>query len=384
MTGRYHEEHGMKSNQTVLGRFERTWAQHLSEHGYQTVAVGRTHDIHKGFGHVIRVPSGNSYPMDCNAPQLQHHWKKDAYIGPSEAPFDDYYETRITKTALDFLREMKRGGEPFALYIGYLQPHAAFTPPEPYWSMYKNLETALPNDTLPPEDLHDAVHRYAAEVDEEKYRMIVRGYYAMVSCMDACVGMVLDEVERLGLTEDTMVIYTSDHGEMLGNKGLHSKGYGYDPSMRVPLIASCPGTIAQGLVTDALFENVDFANTIMDALGVERMPGASSQSAWEVLIGEKGEHREWIYSTLGNGTVCRNRQYKWIHRNVRKQSIDEVYDMVTDPRENVNLADTPIGKQVIQDFYPLLVNHMIGHFRRPVTDFDPEAVQPRLIPYFTK
>jgi choline-sulfatase len=383
LTGRYHEEHGMKGNGTVLGRYEKTWAQHLSENGYQTVAVGRTHDIDKGFHNVIRVPSGDSYPINCHDPKLQLHWRKDAYIGPSPAPFEEYYETKITKTALEFLREMKRGEEPFALYIGYLQPHAAFTPPEPYWSMYQDLKVDLPTDSPPPEDMLDKVKHYAGEVDEEKYQQIVRGYYAMVSSMDACIGMVLDEVEKMGIAEDTLVVYTSDHGEMLGNKGLHSKGYGYDPSFRVPLLAMCPGTIPEQTRSSALVEQVDLANTIMDALGLERMP-TKSKSVWHVMNGSQDNHREWIYSTLGNGFVCRSDQYKWIHRVIKNESIDEIYDISHDPRENQNIAADAEGYQAMIDFYPKVINHMVQNFRRPITDFDPEAIQPRLLPFFTK
>jgi len=383
MTGRYHEEHLMQSNGTILGRYERTWAQQLSDHGYQTVAVGRTHEMDKGFHNVIRVPSGESYPINCHDPKMQLHWMKDSYIGPSPAPFEEYYETKITKTALEFLREMKRGEEPFALYVGYLQPHAAFTPPEPYWSMYEDLDVTMPADTLPEADLLIKAQQFAQEVDEEKYKQIVRGYYAMVSSMDACIGMILDEVERLGIAEETLIVYTSDHGEMLGNKGLHSKGYGYDPSFRVPLYAVCPGSIPEQTSSHALIEQIDLANTIMDAMTVPKM-STKSRSFWNVLRGEQESHREWVYSTLSNGFVCRNHNYKWIHRVIRNESVDEIYHLTNDPWENENLIHTPEGQQVLISFYPIVVNHMIQNFRRPITDFDPEAVQKRLLPFFTK
>ncbi|MCE5200585.1 MAG: sulfatase-like hydrolase/transferase [Armatimonadota bacterium] len=384
LTGRYNEEAGMVSNDTILGRHERTWPGHLDEHGWQTVAVGRTHHIDKGFGSVIRVPSGRSYPMNCHDDKMQAFWREDAYVGPSDASFEDYYETAITSTALGFLREMHRGEEPFALYVGYLAPHGALTPPEPYWSMYEGLDIPMPEDTLSPQDIiENWSKRLGFEgVTQDRYNRIVRGYYGMISTVDACVGMILDEVDRLGIAEDTMIVYTSDHGEMLGDKGLYVKGYGYEPSIGVPLLVSCPGTLPEGAVSDALIELTDIGPTIIEALDAPPMP-CSGKSALSVFKGDSDKHRDWIYSSLGCGQVCRNEGYKWIHRRVDGKCVDEVYDMSADPRENNNIADTPEGREVMLKFYPDLLDFLSAHWHRPVTDFDPEAVQPRLIPFFT-
>ena len=379
LTGRYHEEHGMGGNGTILGRYEKTWAGHLSEHGYQTVAVGRTQHIDKGFDHVIRVPSGESYPMNCHDPRMQQQWRTDAYIGPSDAPFDEYYEAKITKTAIDFLREMNRSEKPFALYVGFLQPHAAYTPPEPFWSMYKDLEVDVSDLGIASSPFY-AVEKF--ECDDERKKNIVRGYYAMIACMDACVGMLMDEMEALGLAEDTLLVYTSDHGEMLGEKGLYGKGFGYEPSIRVPFIASCKGAIPANTQSLAMMSQVDIANTLCEALGVELMDGYG-KSAWSNLTGKSKVHADWIYSTLGGGQVVRTEKYKWIHLAKDGVSFDELYNLLEDPTELHNLADTPVGRDVLFELYPKLLDHINAHFRRPITDFDPDAVQPELIPFFT-
>jgi len=378
LTGKYNEQHGMtESNTTVLSRHEKTWAGQLSENGCQTVAIGRTHGIDNGFRSVVLVPNGNSYPADR---ELQLVIFENAYIGPSEASFDDYYETRVTKTAVEFLREAAKGGKPFALHVGYLAPHAPLTPPEPYWSMYKDLDVDLPYDT--PVPLNPS--RFAnVPMTKERYRNIVRGYYAMISTIDACIGMIMDECERLGIAEETLILYTSDHGDMLGNKGVYSKSYGYDPSIRVPLMAMCPGTIPAGVKMESLTENIDLAPTITEAMGLPPMqcPG---KSLWGLMTGEKEDdfHRPYIYSLLNAGFVYRTSWYKWIHRFVRGENVDEVFDMLADPHENNDLSQTEEGRAFIAESYPTLVNHLVFKTKRIVTDYEPDALQGPPSPYF--
>jgi arylsulfatase A-like enzyme len=405
MSGMYAETHGVWNNQVKMAPTQTTWPDHLRKQGYQTVAVGRTHEIDHGFSHVIRVPSGSSYPINCHDPKLQRFWGADPYIGPSPAPFEDYYEARITKTAIEFLREMKRGEEPFALYVGYLTPHAALTPPEHFWNLYKGDEFPRGEQMQPPEDLLNlSLVKEMQEISEEQHQKIARGYYAQVSTTDACVGMLMEELDRLGLSDNTLFIYTSDHGEALGHRLLYSKRYGYDSSVRVPLFMRCPGTVNTDVRSDQLIEHVDLASTICEALDVEPMR-SSGKSFWSLCREESGEshpHRDMVYSaiamddlngnldnplersSLGNGQVCRDKRWKWIRRVTEYGSSDEVYDLETDPGEQHNISTSPQGKEIIYQFLQKLQDKTIRDFRTQVLDFYPDAKQSRLIPYFTK
>jgi arylsulfatase A-like enzyme len=404
MTGQYAETHGVWNNQVKMAPTQATWPDHLRKLGYQTVAVGRTHEIDLGFGHVIRVPSADSYPINCHDPKLQKFWSADAYIGPSPVPFEQYYETRITNTAIEFLHEMKRGEEPFALYVGYLTPHAAFTPPANFWNMYKGDEFPRGDQTPPPADVMDLeLVKEFQHITEERHQQIARGYYAQVSTTDACVGMLMDELDRLGLSEDTLFVYTSDHGEALGHRMLYSKRYGYDSSIRVPLFMRCPGTVKSDVQADHLVEHVDLASTICEALGVEPMRSAG-KSFWSLCTQEDvaEQHRDYVYSAiamddlngnlnnplvrsaLGNGQVCRDQRWKWIHRVTPNGSYDEVYNLEIDPSEQNNLVDTQVGQEVKLKFLQQLQDKSIRDFRTQVLDFYPDAKQSRLIPFFTK
>lgn len=386
LTGLYAERHGLWNNQQVLPERFMTWPRHFRDNDYQAVAVGRTHHIDQGFDNVIRVPSGQSYPVNCHDPRMQIHWAEDAMIGPSPAPFEDYYETRIARTAAAFLEEFARSDKPFALQVGFLAPHAAFSPPEPYWSLYDDLEVSgLEEEAPPPADLcATGRRRDMLNVTAERFSRIVRGYYALVSAMDACIGILLDALERLGLSEDTLVIYTSDHGEQLGHRRVYGKCYGYDASMRIPLVLRCPGAVEKGVVSEALVEQIDLVPTICEAVGISPYP-CNGRSFWSLCTGRRAtSHREWIYSAPDSRSFCcRSHAWKWIRRLSDDGAVDEVYDLAADPCEQINLADTDRGTRAKAEFMPRLLDRMVSDFRQNATDIFPECRQPPLIPFFT-
>jgi choline-sulfatase len=385
MTGLYPEVHGLWDNQKVLASAQKTWAAHFSSHGCQTVAVGRTHHIDAGFDSVVRVPSGMSYPRNCHDPELQVHWRQDAMIQPSEVSFDDYYEAGITRTAIDFLEEMARSEKPFILYVGFLAPHAALTPPKEFWDLYEDIEFDLDEQVPPPADLQtNPMVKDMMAVSPEQHQRIARGYYAQVSMIDRCIGMLLDALEESGLSEETLFLYTSDHGEQLGHRGLYSKCYGYDSSVHVPLFLSCPGTIPEGRENDSLVEHIDLTALMCDALGVERMK-CSGRSFWDVCTGNADQGpRDTVYSAWSRAQCFRNSDYKWIHRLAENgEMVDEVYDLQADPAEQHNIAASQAGRMAMASFLPELQNLSLRHFRTQVADLFPEAVQPPLIPFFT-
>ncbi len=386
LTGQYSEVHGLWNNQVVLPDCLPTWPRHLSRHGFQTVAVGRTHHIDNGFDNLVRVPSGSSYPHNNHEYDLQVHFDEETFIGSSQAADEDYYESKITETAIDFLKEMSRSDMPFALYVGYLAPHTPYTPPEPYWSMYADKSFHKNGQELPPEfQQQRELIKKMMSVSDEHHERIVRGYYAMVSLLDNCIGRLLDAVDDLNLSEETLVIYTSDHGEQLGHRQLYSKCFGYDAALKVPLFIRQPGTIKGGTEIDAVTEHVDLLPTIFDALEVPPMPTVGS-SVWDACCGSSLPHRDIAYCSFGLAQVLRSKEWKWIHsisENDGNDTFDEVYDLVNDPDEQHNIVDTDRGREIIAKASLYLQKLSMTHFRTRVQDNHPEAVQPPLIPFFT-
>ena len=123
------------------------------------------------------------------------------------------------------------------------------------------------------------------DMDEHDHRLVRAAYWAMVDLVDAQVGRMLEALERTGQLEDTIVAFTSDHGEMLGDHGIYLKGpFFYEPAIRVPFIVSWPGGIAGGRRSEALVEGVDIAPTLLEAAGLPRSPGMQGRSLWPLLL----------------------------------------------------------------------------------------------------
>ena len=346
LTGRYAELHRVWRNDECLPPIETTWADVLYRFGYQTLAVGRTHNIHQGF-EAVRVPYGNSFPMIDFSDVHQIPWGPKGIMAPSPVDVQDYYETRVARTAVELLEDMSRN-QPFAMYVGFQIPHPPFVIPEPFHSMYRPEDMILePNAEAPhSENIARAVDRdFGRHLTEDVQRKMQAVYYGMVSLLDASIGIILDGLKRLGLEENTLVVYTSDHGEQMGHRGLWNKGFGYDASFRVPLLMSRPGTVPAGRDCEAMVESVDLFPTILDALDipeVSRPAGRSGRSFWDVAAtGEERPHRDWVYGSVSNGRgrIYRDANWKLWYETERSGTIAELYNLVDDPYELRNVFD---------------------------------------------
>ncbi len=255
---------------------------------------------------------------------------------------------------------------PWLFSVNPFDPHHAFDPPREYLERYLDRldEVPLPNYT--PGELNDkpvfqgrehhgaynSPGSYpAADMTDEDHRLVRAAYWAMCDLIDVQVGRMLEALDRTGQRENTLVIFMSDHGEMLGDHGIYLKGsHMYDPAVRVPLIASFPGHVSNGVQSGALVELVDLAPTLLDAAGVERYEGMQGRSLWPLLTGESpaDTHRDDVYCEYYNAmpthkepaahaTMVRTRTHKLVAMHGTEPG--ELYDLVADPGETRNLWD---------------------------------------------
>ena len=196
----------------------------------------------------------------------------------------------------------------------------------------------------------------ATSIDLDNAKEVLAAYYAMIELIDDNVGRMLQALEESGQREDTLVIFTSDHGELAGDHQLVGKGCRfYESLVRVPLICSWPGQIREGVICDALVELVDIAPTLLELAGVplpERMQG---RSLWPLLTGATAEHRDFVRSEYYRAlnpdahgrehlqgtyaTMIRDRRYKLVAYHDR--DIGELFDLGIDPGEFDNLWTDP-------------------------------------------
>lgn len=340
MTSRYAELNRTFDNLDLLPPPERTWPQALDDAGYQCLAVGRTHHIDRGF-ETVRVPYGDSYPMITYSDVHEIPWGERGVIETSPVPLEEFYELRVTRTACQLMQDLGRN-QPFALYAGFLLPHPPFVLPEPFTSMYNPAEMPWDGSQRPEPELKAEYRRFCPpQFTEARQRRAMAAYYGMVSLLDHCVGRLLEKLADLGLDRETLVVYTSDHGEQLGHRGLWNKGFAYDPSVRVPLLMRWPGHLPESTVSQAMVGNVDVGPTVLDLLNVEAMPHRSGRSFRKVLAGEAAEHRDWIYSSVDPGRMCVYRDHRWKFCDWLREDgkrLVELYDLQADPAEQQNLA----------------------------------------------
>lgn len=196
----------------------------------------------------------------------------------------------ITDDAIEFLREYAGREKPFYLQVGYTAPHAPWlhNHPEEYTRLYED----CPFESCPMEKEHpDSIYLTKEVMQDLRANQI--GYYAAVTAMDAGIGRIIEELERLGVREDTLVIFSSDNGFSCGHHGFWGKGNGtfpinmYESSVKVPFIASQPGKIPVGVVNSSLVSAYDFMPTILEYVGVEHYEteGLPGRSFLDLLMG---------------------------------------------------------------------------------------------------
>ena len=246
-------------------------------------------------------------------------------------------------------------------------PHFDFDPPRAYLEPYLARLSEIPLPDYTEGELEDkphfqqpavresygfpGPHRFG-EMTETDHRMCRAAYWAMCDLIDVQVGRMLDALEASGQTENTIVIFMSDHGEMLGDHGLYYKGpFFYDPAVRVPLIVSWPGHIRPGR-SRALVELQDPTPTLLEAARLDRHPGMQAASLLPLLTGATGadHHHDDVYCEYYNGmragaepapfaTMLRDSRYKLTVAH--GLDVGELYDLQEDPSETRNLWDDP-------------------------------------------
>ena len=279
---------------------------------------------------------------------------------------------KIAQEACKLLREHKE--KPFFLAVGFFRPHTPYVSPKKYFNLYPPEKLALAQNPAgdregkPPAALTVTPPHYG--MDEAQQRTVMQAYYASVSFMDTQFGLVLDELERQGLAQNTVVVFLSDHGYHLGEHGQWQKLTVFEEAARVPLIIAAPGMKTAGKATSRLAELVDVYPTLADLCGLTPPPdleGASlrpllddPERAWkkgaftQVVHGRKGGHadgQKGRATTLGRSV--RTERYRYTEWSEGRDGV-ELYDHTSDPHEWHNLADDPKSAAAVQDLKTLL------------------------------
>jgi arylsulfatase A-like enzyme len=343
------------------------------DNGYTTVSIGKiTHspdgraeggqpELPFGFDRV-GVPAGKwgdgwsaffayadgSTRVPTKTPAFEH----------ADVPDDGYPDGLIAEDAIAKLRELKKSDKPFFLAVGFFKPHLPFNSPKRYWDLYEPdsippaTYTQPPKNTDPSISLHksgELTPRYTGlavpgVVSESEAATLRRSYAACVSYSDAQVGRVLDELHRLGLDDQTVVVLWGDHGWHLGEYGIWGKHTLYEVALRSPLIIRTPGMAQAGTPTNGLVESVDIFPTLAELCALNPPAHLDGRSLGPMLHDPQATIQDAVYGfwAAGRAHSIRDDRYRftrWTAPGDPSRVIQlELYDHDADPDETVNIA----------------------------------------------
>lgn len=391
LTGQYSHTHGLRTNGEESGftrepllRNAATWPNLLRASGYHAGVVGKWHvnTPPQGYDYTAILPGQGQYfdpPMLVNGTMTKQQGHTDDVIG---------------RQALHFLANRPKD-KPFALLYQFKAPHRGWEPAPRFAKAFDDVEIPVPDTLLQsldarPEALRKANMRIAdmrdfrKQVDprlpdEERARLnfeiFIKRYYSVLLGVDENVGRFLDALDKAGLAEDTIVVYTSDNGFFLGEHGLFDKRLMYEPSIRVPMLLRWPGGIAPGRVDERNFAlNIDVAPTLLD-LGGAAVPTAMQGESWKPIIGnaQADWRKDFLYEYYEFPAAhcvrphrgVRGERWKYIRWNLAPGE-EELYDLQGDPHEQRNLAGDPAHAEQLQH-----MRKRLAELRAQYQDEDP-------------
>lgn len=357
-----------------------TLPQHFRNNGYETVAAGkvfhhRPDTAERSWGGLPwypDIPEGESwrnYIVDENRAADM----SDASRGPAfecaDVPDEAYFDGQIARHAVQEMRRLAQQDRPWFLAAGFVKPHLPFNAPKQYWDRYRRDDISLADNPFAPEGAPpEAMHNWGelrhyfdipaeGPVSDEMARSLIHGYYAATSYTDAQVGLLLRELDALGLRENTVVVLWGDHGWQLGEHGLWCKHCNFDTSLSAPLIVSAPW-MGGAKRCDALVEFVDIFPTLCGLAGLPEPGRLEGVSFVPLLDSPSTPWKRAAFSRYHAGdSVCTGR-YLYTEWTDGEGDVTGrmLYDHESDPDENVNRSEDPACADLVSSLSTTLRN----------------------------
>ncbi|MXY87500.1 MAG: sulfatase-like hydrolase/transferase, partial [Dehalococcoidia bacterium] len=268
-------------------------------------------------------------------------------------PNEDYLDTWTGQQVVDWIDNYD-GDQPFFQWVGFPGPHEPHDAPKDYADLYRNVEIPI-GERIPPEvpesgPLHTLMRWLQTTAQwegltDDIVQLLTRYYYANITAIDDQVGAIVEALDRKGILDNTWIIYTADHGEMMGDHWMLWKMLFYEQSATVPLIIRPPGGMESHTV-DGIVEHVDVTATIEALTGIAPLPDNEGNSLLGHVDGSGGPTREVAHSeNYGFGMFATDR-YKLVVFEDTKEPV-QLFDLQEDPEENVNVVADPAYADVV-------------------------------------
>ncbi|WP_426477286.1 sulfatase [Chryseobacterium sp. CBSDS_008] len=314
-------------------------------------------------------------------------WAYGRSVEIANCPDDSLYDGAQTSLAIKTINRIKNKKKPFFLALGYFRPHLPFVAPKKYWDLYDPMQIPMADNSFIPfnapsmamynqremtacYDLEYVKHPAYFRMPEQEARILKHGYYASVSYVDACIGRLVDELEKQKLMDNTIIVLWGDHGWKLGEHNAWGKQTNYLNDTRVPLIVYAPGMKNPGNKSNELVEMVDLYPTLCDLAGIET-PNYLQGLSFKKLLNEKtAEWKGAVFSQFlrpaGEGIHLDKKNYmgysmvtkdyhliEWYYwdketKKPGERVARELYNLTSDPKENFNIALYPENKDILE------------------------------------
>ncbi|WP_207461500.1 choline-sulfatase [Azospirillum sp. SYSU D00513] len=374
MSGRLPSAIGAYDNASDFPSGIPTFAHYMRHAGYRTILSGKMHfcgaDQLHGFEERLTT---DIYPADFGwtpdwtdfqtRPSWYHNMSSVTDAGPCVRTNQLDFDEEVVFTSERKLYDLARGKKerPFCMVVSLTHPHDPYAIPEEYWNRYTDEEVPMPRVTLDPSEMdpHSLRLRHVSNMDNEpvterQIRNARRAYYGAVSYVDDQIGRILKVLKDTGLADDTIIVLLSDHGEMLGERGLWYKMSFFEGASRIPLIVHAPQYFQAGRVASSV-SSVDILPTLVDLAYDGAAPAYRSAIDGRSLLPHlqrSGGHDEVIGEYLAEGAIAplvmiRRGNEKFIHSPADP---NQLYDLADDPDELNNLAEAPAAAARVQAY----------------------------------
>lgn len=409
MTGMSQRSHGRVGYQDrVPWHYEHTLAGELTKAGYHTQCVGKMHVypvrnlcgfhnvvLHDGYMHHYRQQSENSYDkhfnqcddylqwlrqtagaelditdngLDCNSSSMTRPWHLAEQFHPTNW---------VATQSIDFLRR-RDPGKPFFLWSSFVRPHSPLDPPQAYLDMYLGADMPEPpvGDWVDHDQAEHGAYDPTPIFGKQSKRRLDRaraGYYALITHLDDQIGRLINALQEYGVQRDTVIVFASDHGEMMGDHHFYRKSVPYEGSTKVPFIVCDPTGrlgLKAGSRSEAVTELRDLMPTLLDVASADIPGTVEGSSVLPLCRGESPTWRDYIhgehpYESFSNQYVTDGREkYIWYSQT----GVEHFFDLTADPQECTNLALNPSYKATVDRWRKRLISELEGREEGYVQD----------------
>jgi arylsulfatase A-like enzyme len=380
-TSKYPTTTGMVINELRMNTNHECFGHVLTRNGYETGYIGKWHLYANQLGHhnearnsfVPPGPDRLGFDGYWAAYNFHHNYYGSYYHtnSPEKISYGPgvYEPDGQTDLAINFLQNTVKTGRPLAIFISYGTPHDPWSDdnvPKKYNDMFKNIKFPNPPNYTDKNDKYADDWGRLSPQQREELEHWRQSYYAMTSNLDWNFGRLLNAVDKAGISDNTIVVFTSDHGEMFGAHGRRAKNIFYEEAARVPFLISYPGYIPGGTVSDACIGTVDIMPTILSLMDLPVPSDVEGADLSHCALGRKGPQVQ--AALLQNTGACADWQngYEWralrdkryTYAQYRLDKSELLFDNVADPYQMTNLAPEPKHKDTVARFRKMLADKM--------------------------